>query len=96
MMSEASPMDAAPAPLIEYPSPFPIKIMGRADITLESAVLAIVARHDPDFAAASMEKRHSSGGNYLSLTCTVTATSREMLDALYRELTAHPLVRFVL
>jgi len=59
-------------------------------------VLDIVRRHDPGFAEDYMEKRNSSGGNYLSLTCTVTATSKEMLDALYRDLTAHPAIRFVL
>ena len=82
--------------LIPFPSPFPLKIMGRSDANLETIVLAIVRRHDPGFAEAQMEKRASSGGNYLSLTCTVTATSKEMLDALYSELTAHPAIRFVL
>jgi hypothetical protein len=35
-------------------------------------------------------------GNYLALTCTVRATSQAQLDALYRELTAHPMVKVVL
>ena len=43
-----------------------------------------------------MEMRASSGGNYLSLTCTVVATSKPQLDALYLDLTAHPLVKVVL
>ena len=43
-----------------------------------------------------MEMRASSGGNYLSLTCTVIATSKPQLDALYTDLTAHPLVKVVL
>ena len=44
----------------------------------------------------SVEMRASSGGNYLSLTCTVVATSKPQLDALYMDLTAHPLVKVVL
>ncbi|MDR0529302.1 MAG: DUF493 domain-containing protein [Zoogloeaceae bacterium] len=82
--------------LLEFPARFPLKIMGRADTLLETAVLEITRRHDATFDAATVERRVSAKGNYLSLTCTVTASSREMLDALYRELTAHPLVRFVL
>ncbi|MDR0234469.1 MAG: DUF493 domain-containing protein [Zoogloeaceae bacterium] len=88
--------DSPPETLLVFPSPFPLKIMGRSGADLENIVAEIIRRHDPDFAEAGMEKRGSSGGNYLSLTCTVTATSREMLDALYRELTAHPSIRFVL
>jgi putative lipoic acid-binding regulatory protein len=34
----------------------------------------------------------SSSGKYLSITATFTATSREQLDALYRELNGHELV----
>ncbi|MDR1849744.1 MAG: DUF493 domain-containing protein [Zoogloeaceae bacterium] len=87
--------DPSSESLLVFPLPFPLKIMGRSDADLESLVLNIVRRHDPDF-AGTLERRDSSGGNYLSLTCTVTAPSKEMLDALYRELTAHPAIRFVL
>jgi putative lipoic acid-binding regulatory protein len=82
--------------LFEFPCAFPLKIMGRAADNLAPAVLEIVARHAPGFDAATMEMRASSGGKYVSLTCTVIATSRPQLDALYRELTAHPLVKVVL
>ena len=82
--------------LIEYPSPFPIKIMGRRDDDFAQAVLAVIRRYDPDFDGTTMEMRVSKGGAYLSLTCTVTAVSREQLDALYTELSGHPLVKVVL
>ena len=82
--------------LLEFPCDFPLKIMGKAQDELAQAVLEIVTRHAPGFAGASMEMRASSGGKYVSLTCTVTATSRPMLDALYMELTGHPLVKVVL
>ena len=82
--------------LLEFPCDFPLKVMGSAGEGFAQAILEVVMRHAPDFDAASMEMRPSRGGNYLSLTCTIRARSREQLDALYRELTAHPLVKIVL
>lgn len=82
--------------LIQYPSAFPIKVMGAHDETFVEAVLAVVVQHDPSFDAGTLERRPSSSGNYLGLTVTVTATSREQLDNLYRGLSGHPLVKYVL
>ena len=54
----------------------------RADARTASRrpMLDVVLRHAPDFDSASMEMRASREGNYLSLTCTLNATSREQLD----------------
>lgn len=82
--------------LLDFPCDFPIKIMGAAHEGFAQAVCDIVKKHAPDFDAATTEMRPSKGGNYLSLTCTVRATSKAQLDALYRELTSHPLVKIVL
>lgn len=82
--------------LFEFPCAFPLKIMGLANDALAQTVLEVVVRHVPDFVAATMEMRASSGGKYVSLTCTINATSKVQLDALYRELCAHPLVKVVL
>lgn len=82
--------------LLEFPCDFPLKIMGLADGALVQTALGIVQRHAPDFDGANMEMRASSGGKYLSLTCTINATSKAQLDALYRELSGHPAVRVVL
>ena len=83
--------------LIEYPCAFPIKIMGRSENAgFADAVLGVVLAHDPGFEASGMEMRASREGKYISLTCTVNATSREQLDSLYRELCGHPLVVMVL
>lgn len=82
--------------LIEYPSDFPIKIMGAAHPEFAQTMLAVVLQHAPDFDAASMEMRPSREGNYLSLTCTIRATSREQLDNLYRALSSHAMVKMVL
>lgn len=95
-VNPATPGQAPADTLLEFPCAFPLKIMGHADDALAPAVLEIVRRHAPDFDAATMVTRTSSAGNYLSLTCTINATSRAQLDALYRELSGHPLVKVVL
>ena len=82
--------------LLEFPCAFPLKIMGRREDTLAQAVLEVVLRHDPGFDGASIEMRPSKAGNYLALTVTVTAISKAQLDALYMDLTGHPLVLMVL
>jgi len=82
--------------LFEFPCAFPIKVMGLADDALAQTVLEVVLRHAPDFDGATMGMRASSGGKYLSLTCTINATSKAQLDALYTELSGHPLVKVVL
>lgn len=83
--------------LIEYPCAFPIKVMGRSEAPrFAQTILEIVLLHDPDFEAAGMEMRASREGKYVSLTCTVNATSREQLDALYKALCDHPHVVMVL
>lgn len=87
---------AEPPSLLEFPADFPIKIMGKAVDGFAQAVLAVVLDHAPDFDPKSIETRASSGGNYLALTCTIRATSRQQLDALYRALSGHPMVKVVL
>ncbi len=82
--------------LIKYPCEFPIKVLGQSQQGFAKAVMEVVLRHDPDFKPASMEMKASSQGRYVSLTCTVHATSREQLDALYQDLCDHPMVVTVL
>jgi putative lipoic acid-binding regulatory protein len=84
------------ASLIEYPTDFPIKVMGRREPRLVQTIVGIVRRHAPDFDPATVEMRVSKKNSYLSVTCTVRATSREQLDALYQELCDHPSVVMVL
>ena len=82
--------------LIEFPSDFPLKIMGLAVEGFAQEIAELVVRHAPEFDAASMEMRPSKAGKYLSLTCIVRATSQAQLDGLYMALTAHPMVKVVL
>lgn len=92
-MSAASPPEKS---LIEYPSAFPIKVMGVHVEGFTEAIVAVARHFDPAFDASTVESRPSNAGNYLGLTITVTATSREQLDELYRTLSTHPMVKVVL
>ncbi|HMN22726.1 MAG TPA: DUF493 family protein [Ottowia sp.] len=98
------PAEDAPAPaaaearrasLLEFPCAFPIKVMGRKQDGFVHALTQLARQHDPDFDAATVELRESRQGNYLGVTLTVTATSQAQLDALYRALTSHPMVKVV-
>jgi putative lipoic acid-binding regulatory protein len=82
--------------LIDYPSSFPIKVMGLNVDGFELAMTRVAQAFDPGFEPRSVEVRPSREGKYLGLTLTVTATSREQLDELYRTLSSHPMVKIVL
>ncbi len=82
--------------LIEYPSRFPIKVMGERVDGFVNAITSVALHFDPGFDASTVELRESSGGKYLGVTITVMATSREQLDELYRTLSTHPMVKVVL
>ena len=81
---------------IQYPCDFPIKIMGEKRDDFAQTMTDVIRLHDPLFDATTLGMRLSSQGNYLSLTATVKATSREQLDNLYRALSSHPMVKIVL
>jgi putative lipoic acid-binding regulatory protein len=82
--------------LIEYPCAFPIKVMGAHVEGFAAAIAHVALQFDPGFDPATIEQRPSAKGNYLGLTITITATSRDQLDELYRTLTTHPMVKMVL
>jgi putative lipoic acid-binding regulatory protein len=74
--------------LFEFPTDFPVKIMGQASDDFRSLALGIVTRHFGTLAPERIEERPSSNGKYVSITVTVFATSKAQLDALYMELTS--------
>jgi hypothetical protein len=82
--------------LITYPCAFPIKVMGAQVDGFVPALTRVALAFDPQFDASTIELRQSRGGRYLGVTLTITATSREQLDELYRTLSSHPMVKVVL
>lgn len=84
------------ATLIEFPCDFPIKVFGQSQQGFAQAVMEVVLQHDPAFKPASIEMKSSKNARYISLTCTVHATSQQQLDDIYRALCDHPQVVMVL
>ena len=74
---------------LEFPTEFPIKMMGRDDESFHRAARDIIHRHAGDLADSAWRQALSKNANYVSITVTITATSQEQLDSIYRELSAH-------
>jgi putative lipoic acid-binding regulatory protein len=89
-------MSEQPESAIQFPTAFPIKVMGRDAPDFERTVVDIVARHTGGPEALTVSTRPSAGGNFISVTVTFEAQSQAQLDAIYRELTAHELVLMAL
>ncbi len=85
-MSDDEKQEQAP-PLIEFPTAFPFKIMGRNDDSFVDHALALVARHTDGQQPTSVASRTSKNDKFLSVTIEITATSRAQLDAIYQTLT---------
>ncbi len=73
---------------IEFPTEFPIKVMGRKDVELARVTRAIVERHAGELRDDQVRERPSGAGNFLAVTFVIQALSQEQLDNIYRELTA--------
>ena len=73
--------------LLQFPCRFPIKAMGRLENEFRDTVIGIVARHADSFAQENITEQPSSAGNFVSVTVTINATSREQLDRIYQDLT---------
>lgn len=84
-MSEHNPEEET---LFEFPCEFPVKAMGKSGLELEAAVLEIINRHVTDLSEGAVKLNASKGGNYTSITITITAQSKAHLDGIYMELTA--------
>lgn len=82
--------------LFKFPCDFPLKVMGRHTDDFRSLVVGIVQKHAGPVEPSRIEERPSKDGNYLSVTCTFSAQSREQLDKLYMELTSCERVMIVL
>ena len=82
--------------LLEFPTDFPLKVMGRRVDGFAQEIAAVVGGLLPGFDPATIELRTSSGGAWLSLTLLLRVESRAQLESVYRAVAAHPSVRIVL
>ena len=82
--------------LIEFPCHFPIKVIGEAHQDFIQIITRLIKEHIHDFIDKEIESRISSEGKFISLTCTIYVTSKQQLDLIYKDLSAHPMTKFVL
>ena len=75
--------------VMEFPCNFPIKALGIARDDFDSLIVEIVRKHYPDITEGAVKTKPSRQGKYISVTVTIEAQSREQLDNIYLELTAH-------
>ncbi len=73
-----------------FPCQFPIKIIGKKSEAFEGIVIGILNKHVPDLGEGAIKINYSGQENYISMTATITATSQEQLDNLYRDLSKNP------
>jgi uncharacterized protein len=82
--------------LFNFPCAFPVKVIGKDAEDFAEIVTEIIRHHVPDLAADAVTTRPSAGGKYIAVTVNFIATSREQLDAIYRELSGNVKVLYVL
>ena len=82
--------------LLEFPCDFPIKMMGRDEDGFREIARQLVEKHAGPVDDSAVQTSLSAKGNFVSVTVTVTATSREQLDNIYREDSAHDAVLMAL
>jgi len=81
---------------LSFPCEFPVKVMGVNSDSFENEIVMIARQHIPDLGEGAIKSRPSRSANYLSVTITFTAQSREQLDKLYLAINAHPAVKMML
>ena len=74
--------------LFEFPCEFPIKVMGQSTLAFEADVITVINRHVENLPEGAIKSRPSGKGNYLSITITITAHSKQQLDNIYLDLNA--------
>ena len=81
---------------MNFPSVFPVKVMGANQADFESLVVGIIKKHANVAEEAEIVSRVSRNGRFVSITVHVQAESQAQLDAMYRELSAHERVLMML
>ena len=75
--------------LLEFPCDFPVKLMGRDTAEFHATARELVEKHTGPLDDDAIHTALSKNGRFVSITVTVNATSKQQLDDIYREITAH-------
>lgn len=74
---------------LEFPCNFPIKMMGRDTSEFRIIARALVENHVGALADGAVRAAVSRNGAFVSVTVTITATSQQQLDDIYRDVSSH-------
>ncbi len=74
--------------LLQFPTDYPLKIVGRPSDELRARVHAVMLQHAPTLDPDRVTERPSENGKYLSISYVIRAESREQIIALITELKA--------
>ena len=75
--------------VIKFPTPVPIKMMGRDTPEFRATVRSLVEKHTGPIDDSAISDAISRKGNFVSITVTIIATSQEQLDNIYRDVSSH-------
>jgi putative lipoic acid-binding regulatory protein len=89
-------VDETPPSPLQFPTDYPIKVLGRPSDEFRARVHAIMLKHAPDLDASRVSEKPSEKGNFISITYTLVAQSREQVTALATELATCELVLMVI
>jgi uncharacterized protein len=73
-------------PGLQFPTDYPLRVVGRPQQGFRERVHAIVLRHAPALGPERMSERLSANGNFLSICYLLRAESRAQVEALVSEL----------
>ena len=71
---------------LEFPTDYPLKVVGRPGEEFRARVHAMVLRHVPRIEAERVSERLSANGNFLSISYLLPAESRAQVEALVADL----------
>lgn len=83
-------------PKIEFPCAYPLKIVGNAADDFREFVIAVLERHTDAIHTETIDVRTSSGGRFLSVRVTITATGEDQIKNIYADLKASGRVQVVI
>ena len=84
MVDETEP--GGDQPLLKFPTDYPIKVVGRPSDEFRARIHAIMLRHAPTLDPDRVTERLSENGNFLSISYTIVAESRDQVIALVNDL----------
>ena len=70
--------------------------MGETSAAFDATVVSIVREHVEDVREDAVTTKQSSGGKFTSVTVSVYVTSQLQVDTIYRALSSHDLVKYIL